>query len=108
MVGRRFADFYSLTAVAATFFKRIAASCTANRRRIGSEPLEIGGAVETAGGMKTALLQGSAAKRAGETVLVQPKVSHLHKSGPEDGLAAHVTGSGLVFAATHLYSSIVR
>jgi hypothetical protein len=108
MVGRRFADFYRLTAVATTFFKSIAASCTANRRGIGSEPLEIGGAVETAGGMETAILQGSAAECAGETALVQPKVSHLHKGGPQDGQVAHVTGSGLVFATAHLYSSIVR
>ncbi len=111
MVGRRFADFYHLTDIApdgATFVKRIAASCTANRRGIGSEPLEVRGAVETAGGMETAVLQGSAAQRAGETVLMQPKVSHLHKGGPEDGLAAYVTDSGLVFATAHLYSSIVR
>ncbi len=107
MVGRRFADFYSLTAIA-TFFKRIAATRTANRRGIGSEPLEIGGAVETAGGMKTAILQGSAAERAGETAIMQLKVSHVHKGGPQDGQAAHMTGSGLVFATRHLYSSIVR
>jgi hypothetical protein len=112
MVGRRFADFYDLTAafaaVVATFFKRIAASCTANRRGIGSEPLEIGGAVETAGGMKTSVLQGSAALRTLEAVLVQLKVSHLYKGGSEDGCSAHVTGCGSIFATAHLYSSIVR
>jgi hypothetical protein len=110
MVGRRFADFYRLTAIAvgAIFLKRIAASRTANRRGIGSEPLEVCRAVETAGGVETAILQGSAAQRAGETVLMQPKVSHLHKGGSKDGLATHVTGSGLLVATAHLYSSIVR